>query len=160
MKIKNLWHMGRQDIGWLAAKTVTGVIFPVSLFVWAPASVREGTISGLVIYSLLGMMLFGGVLSIAGILVRVLCIKPPIIGYALEIGGIIALISGPLLLGAVYLAHAMRVGIPPTGVIFCMALGFPFIARMMDILATKLAPKAKASPVTTGDSDEAPQEDT
>jgi hypothetical protein len=139
-------YMHRTDWGWLAAKTVTGVILPLTLFLNMPISVRNGTVSGYVVVALLGLMLLGGLLSITGILLRGTQVRPLIVGYAIEMGGILALILSLAILAAVYGISAVNEGSSITAPVLCLAIAAPFVARGLDVMFYHLAPKKGVDP--------------
>lgn len=135
--------MTRTDWGWVVAKTVTGLVLPAALFTWTPLAVKEGRLSQGVLAAVLAFMILGGLLSIIGIVLRGTRVRPLLVGYAIEIAGIVSLILGPLILAGIYTTNAVITGNNPTGAVFCLCLAAPFVARGMDIMYTHLRPKSE-----------------
>lgn len=145
--------MERTDWGWVFAKATTGLMLPIVLFIWVPQSVREGRPNSGVLMALIGLMLLGGVMSIVGIILRGTRVRPMIVGYAIEMAGIVSLVLGPLILGTIYGTQAAINGGSPIGALLCLCLASPFVARGMDIMYIHLAPKSpdeKAKPQADG----------
>ena len=141
--LMGLQHMHKTDWGWLVAKIVSGVLLPIALI----ESGDRTSVAFPVIMSLLSLMLLGGLLSVLGILLRGTRHKPLIVGYAIEVGGLTALILGPVILAFVYAIPAFTHGRFSTGALLCIAIAAPFGARLIDILYDHLVPKKEADPI-------------
>jgi hypothetical protein len=131
------------DWAWIFAKLSAGILMPLSIIdaLGQTAAVRNGTVNATVLSALMYMMLFGGLLSISGILARGTRLRPLIVGYAIEIAGIIPLMVGPLLLSAIYLVSSINSGGTMTGFTLCLSLSALFIARFTDIYVHHLSSK-------------------
>lgn len=143
--------MRKSDWGWLAAKLVSGVLLPVALVLdMAPA--RFTTMRGILILSLLCLMVFGGLVCMVGITLRGTLHRPLIVGYALEVGGLTALVLGPVMLSVIYGINSFERGSPPTGSLLCLAIAAPYVARYIDIVSVHLAPRTGEAAVDTAPS--------
>jgi hypothetical protein len=79
------------------------------------------------------MLLVGGLISIVGMLARGTRIKPLIVGYAIEMCGLIPLIAGPTLLAVIYAVSSATGGAASLiGFSFCYALSAALFARYVD----------------------------
>lgn len=145
----------RNDWGWIIANFASGILLPVALIV-AMDPIAPGNVRGILILSLLCLMVFGGLLGILGIILRGTRHRPIIVGYAIEVGGLTALVLGPVLLSIVYGMNAYATGSVPTGSLLCLAISAPYAARYIDIVFAHLIPKngrdtaRKAAPTKDG----------
>lgn len=136
-------YLMANDWGWVAAKVVGGIMMPLVVLdsISQSTAVRSGTISAFILTTLMYVMLAGGVLSFAGITARATRVRPLIVGYAIEIGGLVCLISSPMLLAIIYFATAIANGTGWTGPILCLSLAALFAARAIDIYVHHIMPK-------------------
>lgn len=141
--VKGLRFVTFADWTWLAAKTIAAGIMPIAVIVSAhdSQSVRTRTVSLFVLDLLMYLMISGGLLSIFGILLRGTRVRPLIVGYAFELGGLVPLVLGPLLLAIIYTVSAIATGGSMVGPMLCLGLSALFFARATDILTQHLMPK-------------------
>lgn len=133
--------MRKSDWGWLVAKLVSGVLLPITLIIGMDPKTGT-TVRGILILSLLCLMVFGGLLCMVGIVLRGTRHRPLIVGYAMEVGGLTALVLGPVLLSFVYGVNSVMNGTVPTGSLLSLAIAAPYAARYIDIVSGHLAPKS------------------
>lgn len=135
-------YMRSHDWGWFVATFISGVVLPITLIANTNPA-QAGTMRGILIISLLCMMAFGGTLSVIGIYLRGTRHRPLIVGYAMEVGGVIALILAPALLSIVYGVNTVISGTTPTGSMLSLAIAAPYTARLLDIVFGHLAPRKR-----------------
>jgi hypothetical protein len=138
-----LRYLVANDWAWVFAKITSGIFLPISILetMGNSASVRNGTVSEMVYTSLMCLMIFGGSLSLIGIFARSTRVKPLIVGYAIEMGGLIPLALGPLFLSIILLMSSIRSGGGITGFALCISLTALFVARFTDIYIHHLTSK-------------------
>jgi len=141
--VRGLRHLVANDWAWVFAKITSGILLPIALLENLPdsPSVQNGTISQMVYTSLMCLMIFGGSLSIIGIFARSTRLRPLIVGYAIEMGGLIPLAIAPLFLSIIFLVSSIRSGGGLSGFALCISLTALFVARFTDIYIHHLASK-------------------
>lgn len=141
--IHGLRYLVANDWAWVFAKITSGILLPLALLENMPNSsaVSSGTISAMVYTSLMCLMIFGGSLSIIGILARSTRVRPLIVGYAIEMGGLIPLALSPLMLAVIYMGNSIQTGGGLSGFALCLSLSALFVARFTDIYIHHLASK-------------------
>ena len=138
-----LRYLVANDWAWVFAKITSGLLLPLALLenMSGSPSIRNGTVSEVVFTSLTCLMIFGGALSIIGIFARSTRVKPLIVGYAIEMGGLIPLAIAPLFLSIIFLASSIQTGGGLSGFALCLSLSALFVARFTDIYIHHLASK-------------------
>lgn len=138
-----LRYLVANDWAWVFAKLTSGIFLPLSLLenITNSSAIQAGTISQMVYTSLMCLMIFGGSLSIIGIMARSTRVKPLIVGYAIEMGGLIPLALSPLMLAIIYLGSSIQSGGGLSGFALCLSLSALFVARFADIYIHHLASK-------------------
>lgn len=141
--VHGLRYLVANDWAWVFAKVTSGILLPIALLenINDSASVQSGTISTMVYTALMCLMIFGGSLSIIGIMARSTRIKPLIVGYAIEMGGLIPLALSPLMLSIILLGSSIKTGGGISGFALCLSLSALFVARFTDIYVHHLASK-------------------
>lgn len=141
--VHGLRYLVANDWAWVFAKLTSGIFLPLSLLenLANSPSVRNGTIGPIVYTSLMCLMIFGGSLSIIGIMARSTRVKPLIVGYAIEMGGLIPLALSPLMLSIIFLANSINTGGGLSGFALCLSLTALFVARFADIYIHHLTSK-------------------
>lgn len=130
-----LKYIEKDDWAWIHAKIAIGVLCPLMAFLNPPAATREGIVHVQVLNLVLIMLVVGGIISIVGLVVRGTRIKPRIVGYAIEMAGLIPLIAGPFFLSLIYLVTGVSGGTSSlVGFAFCYTLAAILFARYVDTL--------------------------
>ena len=130
-----LRYVQKVDWAWIHAKMSIGILCPLMAFLNPPAATRNGMVNPAVMNLILLMLAAGGIISIIGLLVRGTRIRPLIVGYAIEMAGLIPLIAGPLFLAIIYLSTAIGGGVSSlVGFAFCYTLASILFARYIDTL--------------------------
>lgn len=138
-----LRYLVANDWAWVFAKITSGIFLPIALLenIANSPSIQSGTISEMVYTSLMCLMIFGGSLSLIGIFARSTRIKPLIVGYAIEMGGLIPLAISPLFLSIIFLLSSVKTGGGLSGFALCLSLAALFAARFTDIYIHHLTSK-------------------
>lgn len=138
-----LRYLKKNDWAWLHFTLSIGVLCPVITLLNPPQAVRTGLVAGTVMNLVIGMLLLGGLVSAIGLLIRTTKVRPLIVGYAIEMAGLIPLMAGPGLLAVVYLVSAFTARGPGSlvGFAFCYSLVAALFARYVDTLLHHLASK-------------------
>lgn len=139
-----LKFVSKQDWAWIHFKTAIGILCPTLAWINPPQAVSSGLVTGWVMNMILVMLLFGGLISITGLLLRGTRVRPLIVGYAFEMCGLIPLIAGPILLCFIYAVSAVLGATGPSswvGFAFCYSLTAALFARYVDTLINHLAYK-------------------
>lgn len=141
--MRGLRYLVANDWAWVFAKITSGIFLPIALLenMNNSSSVQSGTISQMVYTSLMCLMIFGGSLSLIGIFARSTRIRPLIVGYAIEMGGLIPLAISPLFLSVIYLTSSIKTGGGLSGFALCLSLAALFAARFTDIYIHHLTSK-------------------
>jgi hypothetical protein len=136
-------YLVANDWAWVFAKITSGIFLPLALLenISSSSSIQNGVISEMVYTSLMCLMIFGGSLSIIGILARATRVRPLIVGYAIEMGGLIPLAIAPLFLSIIFLAGSIKSGGGLSGFALCLSLAALFAARFTDIYTHHLSSK-------------------
>lgn len=130
-----LKYVGKDDWAWIHAKAAIGILCPLMAFINPPAATRTGVVHIQVLNLILLMLAIGGIISIVGLLVRGARIKPQLVGYAIEMAGLVPLIAGPFLLSVIYLVTAATGGVASlVGFAFTYTLSAILFARYVDTL--------------------------
>lgn len=133
--VHGLKYVQKNDWAWIHAKIAIGILCPLMAFMNPPAATRTGIVHVQVLNLVLMMLVFGGLISIVGLLLRGTRIKPRIVGYAIEMAGLIPLIAGPFFLSLIYLSTGLSGGPSAlVGFAFTYTLAAILFARYVDTL--------------------------
>lgn len=145
--VKGLPFLDARDWGWAHFKVFIGGVTPIMALIQPPASVTSGNLDGTLVVILLSMVIVGGVLSVVGVLLRGTRVQPLIVGYTLELGGLIFLGGGFLLLTIGYFYNAVLTGSTILGALFCYSIFAALLARFIDVYFHTLESKSPGDPL-------------
>lgn len=136
-----------RDWGWIHFKFAIGLLVPWLAFVSAPAPVSNRNLDGGLVRILLLLMLTGAALSILGMLLRGTQVQPLIVGYSIEIVGLIFLFTGPFMLSIGYTYNSWTNGTTFTAAGLCYAIAAALLARFIDVYFHTLEGKKPGDPL-------------
>lgn len=145
--IRGLPFLDARDWGWAHFKAIIGGLLPIMALVQPPSTVRTGNLDGTLVIILLSMMLVGGIFCVTGVFLRGTRVQPLIVGYSLELGGLIFLGSGVLLLTIGYFYNSLVEGSTMLGAVFCYAIFAGLLARFIDVYFHTLEGKKPGDPL-------------
>lgn len=131
--VHGLKYVQKNDWAWMHFKAAIGILLPLMCWINPPVATRTGLVGTPVMHAILIMLLVGGLISIVGMLARATRVRPLIVGYAIEMCGLIPLIAGPTLMAVIYAVSAYTGGASSlVGFAFCYALSAALFARYVD----------------------------
>ena len=89
--VTGIRYLTARDWAWAHFKVFIGVLLPIMALIQPPSVARTRELNPSLIHVLLIMMLFGGLLCIIAVFLRGTKVQPLIVGYTLELGGLIFL---------------------------------------------------------------------
>ena len=93
------------------------------------------------------LIFIGAIMSIIGMLLRGTQTQPMIVGYSIEIVGLIFLFTGPFLLCVGYTYNSAVNGTTFTGAGLCYAIAAALVARFIDVYFHTLEGKKPGDPL-------------
>jgi uncharacterized membrane protein len=132
-------------------KFAIGLLVPYLVLFSTNGALSGRTLDAALIRTLLIIMCLGSVLSIIGVLLRGTRVQPLIVGYSIEICGLIFLFTGPFLLSVGYTYAAMQVGSSLVSAGLCYAISAALLARFIDVYFHTLESKQPGDPLISKD---------
>lgn len=145
--IKGIKYLDARDWGWAHFKVFIGGVLPIMAILNPPVTVTSGNLDYRLVFTLLIMMSVGGLFSVVGVFLRGTKVQPLIVGYTLELGGLIFLGSGMLLLTTGYFYNSVVSGTSLLGGVFCYSLFAALLARFIDVYFHTLESKKPGDPL-------------
>jgi hypothetical protein len=136
-----------RDWGWIHFKAAIGILVPVLIFLSPPAPVTAQRLDGNLVRVLVILIFVGSILSIIGMLLRGTQTQPMIVGYSIEIVGLIFLFTGPFLLCIGYTYNSWAQGTTYTAAGLCYAIAAALVARFIDVYFHTLEGKKPGDPL-------------
>lgn len=136
-----------RDWGWIHFKAAIGILVPAMIWFGPPAPVTAQRLDGGLVRVLVLLIFVGAILSIMGMLLRGTQVQPMIVGYSVEIVGLIFLFTGPFLLCIGYTYNSWIQGSSFAGASFCYALAAALVARFIDVYFHTLEGKKPGDPL-------------
>jgi phosphotransferase system glucose/maltose/N-acetylglucosamine-specific IIC component len=145
--IQGLKLVDPRDWGWIHFKAAIGILVPLLIFLSPPSSVASQRLAPGLVRVLVLLIFVGAILSIIGMLLRGTQTQPMIVGYSIEIVGLIFLFTGPFLLCIGYTYNAWQQGTTYTGAGLCYAIAAALLARFIDVYFHTLEGKKPGDPL-------------
>lgn len=145
--VRGLRFLDGRDWGWIHFKIAIGILVPLLAFISAPAPVTMRTLDAGIVRILISVMAAGAILCILGILLRATRVQPLIVGYSVEIAGLVFLFTGPFFLSIGYAYMAFSNGTTYVAAGFCYALSAAMMARFIDVYFHTLESKQPGDPL-------------